>query len=53
MNKRANGIDAKLMNADGTRDDSLFADRFHLNEKGKDIWAAAIEPTLASLLGGK
>jgi len=46
-------IDAKLMNADGTRDDSMFEDKYHLNQKGQEIWAAAIEPTLAKLLGEK
>ena len=44
-------IGAKFLAPDGTLSSEIFPDFLHPNEKGYEIWAQAIEPTLAGLLG--
>lgn len=46
-------INAKLMNADGTQNREIMPDLVHLSPKGYQIWADAIEPKVAELLGEK
>ena len=43
-------IGPQFLDADGALPKSLFPDLLHPNEKGYQIWAAAIEPTLADML---
>jgi len=43
-------INAKLLNSDGTQDREKMPDLVHLSPKGYEIWADAIEPTVADLL---
>ncbi len=46
-------IGPKFLNADGTLDKEILPDLVHPNAKGYEIWAAAIEPTVAKLMGEK
>jgi len=41
----------KLMNEDGTQNREIMPDLVHLSPKGYAIWAEAIEPQVAKLLG--
>ncbi len=43
-------IDRNLMNADGTLSKDIMPDLLHPNEKGYEIWASSMEPTLLRLL---
>jgi beta-glucosidase len=43
-------IGASLANADGTLSRDVMPDLLHPNEKGYEIWAAQMEPTLLRLL---
>jgi lysophospholipase L1-like esterase len=43
----------KLMEPDGTISKSIMPDALHPNKAGYEIWAKAIEPKLAELLGEK
>jgi lysophospholipase L1-like esterase len=43
-------IGPKFLEADGTLPKSIMPDLLHPNEKGYQIWAEAIEPTLAEML---
>jgi beta-glucosidase len=40
-----------FLEADGTLSESVMPDRLHPNARGYEIWAEAMEPTLARLLG--
>ena len=40
-----------LLNADGTLSREIMPDLLHLSPKGCEIWAEAIEPKVAELLG--
>jgi N-acetylglucosamine-6-sulfatase len=42
-------ISDRFVNADGTNDDSIMPDQLHLSEKGYEIWADALTPTLSEL----
>lgn len=44
---------SQLINADGSISKDLMPDYLHLSTKGYEIWADAIEPKLAELLGEK
>ncbi len=44
-------INEKLTESDGTLSTSIMPDLLHPNEKGYEIWAAAVEPEIAKLLG--
>jgi lysophospholipase L1-like esterase len=44
-------IGPKFLGPDGTLSKDIMPDRLHPNEKGYEIWATAIEPTIAKLLG--
>jgi len=44
-------IGGKFLEDDGTLPKSIMPDLLHPNEKGYEIWAEAMEPTLAKLLG--
>lgn len=44
-------ISDKFLEDDGTLPKSIMPDLLHPNQKGYEIWAAAMEPTLAKLLG--
>lgn len=44
-------INSKLLEADGTLSKEIMPDRLHPNVKGYQIWAEAIEPTVAKLIG--
>jgi beta-glucosidase len=46
-------INAKFLGADGTLSKDIMPDLLHPNEKGYTIWAEAIEPTVAKLMGEK
>ncbi len=46
-------IGAKFLDSDGTLPRDIMPDLLHPNEKGYQIWAEAIEPTLAKILGAK
>ena len=46
-------IGPKFLEADGTLSKDIMPDLLHPNEKGYAIWAEAIEPTVAKLLGEK
>jgi lysophospholipase L1-like esterase len=46
-------IGPKFLNADGGIDKEVFYDGCHPATKGYEIWAEAIEPTVAELLGEK
>ncbi len=46
-------INQKFLEADGTLPKDVMPDRLHPNEKGYRIWAEAIEPTVAELMGEK
>ena len=43
-------INAKFLNADGKIPNDIMPDQLHPNEKGYQIWAEAIEPTLTEML---
>ena len=43
-------INKKFLEPDGTLSTEIMPDLLHPNEKGYQIWADAIEPTLARLL---
>lgn len=43
-------IGEKFLTSDGTLSRDLFPDLLHPNEKGFEIWANAMEPTLAEML---
>ncbi|HNR36576.1 MAG TPA: platelet-activating factor acetylhydrolase IB subunit [Candidatus Hydrogenedentes bacterium] len=44
-------IGPKFLEADGTLPKSIMPDALHPNEKGYEIWAQAIEPVVAELMG--
>jgi len=44
-------INHKFLEEDGTLPKSIMPDLLHPNEKGYEVWAEAMEPTLAKLLG--
>ncbi len=44
-------INAEFLDDDGTLPKDLMPDLLHPNEKGYEIWAAAMEPTIKKLLG--
>jgi beta-glucosidase len=44
-------INAKLLGADGMLATDIMPDRLHPSPKGYQIWADAIEPTVAKLMG--
>jgi lysophospholipase L1-like esterase len=44
-------IGPKFLEADGTLPSDIMPDSLHPNAKGYEIWATAIEPTVAKLLG--
>lgn len=46
-------INQKFLQPDGTLSADIMPDYLHPHEKGYQIWAAAMEPTLAKLLGDK
>jgi lysophospholipase L1-like esterase len=46
-------IGDKFLLADGTLPDDIMPDHLHPNAKGYEIWAEAIEPKVAELLGEK
>jgi lysophospholipase L1-like esterase len=46
-------IGEKFLEADGTLSKQIMPDLLHLNEKSYTIWAEAIEPKVAELLGEK
>ena len=43
-------IGPQFLKADGTLPKTIMPDLLHPNEKGYQIWAAAMEPTLAEML---
>lgn len=45
-------IGAEFIEADGSISNTIMPDALHLTERGYELWAAAIEPKLAELLGG-
>ena len=46
-------INDHFLEADGTLSTNIMPDLLHPNEKGYEIWADAIEPTVAKLMGEK
>lgn len=44
-------IGQKFLSADGSLPNDIMPDHLHPNAKGYEIWASAIEPTVAKLLG--
>jgi len=46
-------IGPKFLQADGTLSKEVMPDLLHPNAKGYKIWAEAIEPTVATLMGEK
>ena len=46
-------INAEFLDDDGTLPKDLMPDLLHPNEKGYEIWAAAMEPTIQKLLDEK
>ncbi len=46
-------IGPKFLQADGTLSHEIMPDLLHPNAKGYEIWAEAIEPTVAKLMGEK
>ena len=46
-------IGPKFLAADGTLSKDIMPDYLHPNAKGHEIWAEAIEPTVAKLMGKK
>jgi N-acetylglucosamine-6-sulfatase len=44
-------LDDSFLEANGTLPESIMPDALHLNERGYQIWAEAMEPTLARMLG--
>jgi beta-glucosidase len=46
-------IGPKFLTADGTLEKDIMPDLLHLSPKGYDIWAEAIEPKVAELMGEK
>jgi beta-glucosidase len=46
-------INSKFLNADETLSTDIMPDRLHPNAKGYQIWAEAIEPIVAKLMGEK
>jgi len=46
-------IGHRFLNDDGILPASIMPDYLHLNQRGYEIWAEAIEPKLAALLGDK
>ena len=45
-------INANLLQPDGTLSKEVMPDLLHPNEKGYEIWAEAMEPTIIRLMGG-
>lgn len=43
----------KFLQPDGTLPDDIMPDHLHPSQKGYEIWAAAMKPTLLKLLNGK
>jgi beta-glucosidase len=46
-------IGPKFLDKDGKLSRDIMPDLLHPNAKGYTIWAAAIEPTVAKLMGEK
>ena len=46
-------INNKFLEADGTLPKSIMPDLLHPNERGYEIWAEAMEPTIQELMGEK
>ena len=46
-------IGGKFLDADGRLSKDIMPDALHPNAKGYAIWAEAIEPTVAKLMGEK
>jgi lysophospholipase L1-like esterase len=46
-------IGHRFLEEDGTLSATIMPDYLHLSQKGYEIWADAIEPKLAELLGDK
>jgi len=46
-------INDHFLEADGTLSEEIMPDLLHPQEKGYKIWAEAIEPTVAELMGEK
>jgi beta-glucosidase len=46
-------INAQFLDADGTLSKDIMPDFLHPNEKGYELWAAAMEPTIKKLLDEK
>ena len=46
-------INDKFLDRDGKLSTDIFPDLLHPNAKGYEIWSAAIEPTVAKLMGEK
>jgi lysophospholipase L1-like esterase len=46
-------VSDKFLKADGTLPRDVMPDSLHPNKKGYEIWAEAIEPTVAKLMGEK
>lgn len=46
-------LGSKFLQADGTISTDIMPDYLHPSQKGYDIWAKAMEPTLAKLFGDK
>ena len=44
-------IGPKFLDANGTLSKEIMPDLLHPNAKGYEIWAEAIEPTVAKLMG--
>jgi beta-glucosidase len=44
-------LSSKFLNPDGTLPKETFPDFLHPNHRGREIWAEAMEPTLARLMG--
>ena len=46
-------INEKFLGADGSLSKEIMPDLLHPNAKGYEIWAEAVEPTIAELMGEK
>ena len=46
-------IGPKFLEKDGTLTKEIMPDLLHLSPKGYRIWAEAIEPVVAEIVGGK
>jgi lysophospholipase L1-like esterase len=44
-------IGAKFLQPDGTISTEIMADGLHPTAKGYEVWAAAVAPTVRSMLG--